>query len=321
MTEFNYQLNPVQVDPSGHYDFQNVFDFPDFIEMRPVLREAVRQVAKEGVKEPTLPVQVERMATALEEQLERCTRKYERQAGYYPNQKKEKNELSRLFTHVLQAVSARDEIDQDIEDLVYAVNQTRLSIIGLPLLEGEGPLYSPDQDQELLPGTFYYLVALELVRPYLKDPKGGMVPENVTKKGRDLVLHLTTYAYRDWDSYLTHQYDEKHAIENQKGLTNVEYYDRLEENERHYADHAYADVLADLFGDLEQMLVPTYCDHLSIMGTNLEQVFQKAPLVRLQFTQKVRERFLVDDQGEEHVMDQPLQSIHQKYEFYRTNFS
>lgn len=148
-----------------------------------------------------------------------------------------------------------------------------------------------------------------------------MVPENVTKKGRDLVLHLTTYAYRDWDSYLTHQYDEKHAIENQKGLTNVEYYDRLEENERHYADHAYADVLADLFGDLEQMLVPTYCDHLSIMGTNLEQVFQKAPLVRLQFTQKVRERFLVDDQGEEHVMDQPLQSIHQKYEFYRTNFS
>lgn len=90
MTEFNYQLNPVQVDPSGHYDFQNVFDFPDFIEMRPVLREAVRQVAKEGVKEPTLPVQVERMATALEEQLERCTRKYERQAGYYPNQKRRK---------------------------------------------------------------------------------------------------------------------------------------------------------------------------------------------------------------------------------------
>ena len=92
------------------------------------------------------------------------------QGGSYPNKKREKTAPPRLFTHVLQAVSARDEIDQDIEDLVYAVNQTRLSIIGLPLLEGEGPLYSPDQDQELLPGTFYYLVALELVRPYLKDP-------------------------------------------------------------------------------------------------------------------------------------------------------
>jgi hypothetical protein len=320
MTEFNYQLNPVQSDPSGHYDFQNVFDFPDFVEMRPILRAAVREVAKEAFNEPVLPVKIERMATALEEQLERSTRKYERQAGYYPNQLKEKNELTRLFTHVLQVISARDEIDQEIEDVIYAVNQTRLSIVGLPKLEGEGPLYSPDQDQELLPGTYYYLVAKELARPYLKEPNGQLVPENVTKKGRELVLHLTTYAYRDWDAYLTHQYDEQHAIENQKGLTNREYYDRLEENERRYADHAYADVLADLFGDLTDLLVPTYCDHLTIMGTNVEEIFNRAPLVRLQFTQKLRERFLVDEQGVEHVMDQPLKDIAQKYDFYRANF-
>ena len=67
MAKFNFTLNAARMDASGHYDFQNVFEFPDFIEMRPTLRAAVRTVAREAFDQPVLPVKVERMTTSLED--------------------------------------------------------------------------------------------------------------------------------------------------------------------------------------------------------------------------------------------------------------
>ncbi|MGV7608799.1 hypothetical protein PJN30_29880, partial [Mycobacterium kansasii] len=81
----------------------------------------------------------------------RETRKYERQVGVYENQKGERNQLVRLFTHVLQVISRTDDITEELEDIIYAVNQTRLSLIGLPDLEGTGELYDADRDRELIP--------------------------------------------------------------------------------------------------------------------------------------------------------------------------
>ena len=320
MTQFNFDLNQKIRKQFEEQQFQNVFDYPDFIEMRPILRESVRQVAQESFNQPVLPVKVERMTTSLEEQMERETRKYQRQGGFYENQRKEKNNLARLFTHILQVISAREEIDQEVEDIIYAVDQTRLSINKLRKLPGEGKLYEDDHDRELIPGTYYYLVAEFLVRPYLIDSQGKMVPKNVKSAGKKLVLQMTTYAYRDWDAYLTHQYDEQHNIKNRKGLTDLEYYDLLEENELKYADHAYSEVLADSFSQLEKILVPKYCDHLQIMSTNLEALFKKNPLLRMQFNRIIMTNFKVDAQGKEHVMDAPLKDIRQKYNFYRKNF-
>lgn len=301
--------------------FQNVFDFPDFIEMRPVIRAAVKDVAKEAFDQPALPVQVERMTLRLEEQLERETRKYQHQGGVYENQRSELGELIRLYTSVLQMISRREKIDQEIEDIIYAVNQTRLSLGKLQLLEGTGKLYTEGQDRELIPGSFYYLVAQHLIQPYLLDPKGDFIPQNVTKEGKRLMVRLTTYAFRDWDSYLTHQYDEQHNIKNERGLSRIEYYNQLEKNELKYADHAYADVLADTFSGVKALLVPDYLDQIYIMTTDLRTVFASSPLLRIKFNQLVDDNFKVDAHGKEHVMDAPLKDIRQKYQFYRENFS
>ncbi|WP_203648806.1 hypothetical protein [Secundilactobacillus yichangensis] len=320
MDKFNFNLNASRVDAHGHYDFQNVFEFPDFIEMRPKLREAVRTVAREAFDRPVLPVKVERMTTRLEEQLERETRKYGRQLGVYANQKGERNELVRLFTHVLQVISRTDDIDEELEDMIYAVNQTRLSLIGLPELDGEGKLYNADQDQELIPGTYYDYVTQQLVKPYLIDPKGGMVPANVTKDGRHLVVRMTTYAYRDWDAYLTHEYDEQHIVKNQKGLSQLDYFGRLEQIELKYADHIYSEVLADNFQDFTQILVPEIVPAFEIMSTDLRPLIAQRPGLQIQFAAKIADHFKLDADGKEHVMDQPLQEIKNKYQYYRANF-
>lgn len=301
-------------------EFQNVFDFPDFIEMRPILRDAIHQIAVESFKQPVLPVKIERMKTLLEEQLERETRKYERQKGVYPNQKKEHAELIRLFTHVLQIISNREEINEEIEDIIYAIDQTRKSLQRLPELKGEGPLFEDDRDKELIPGTFYYVVTKKLVEPYMIKPTGEMVPKNVSKDGRSLVVRMTTYAYRDWDAYLTHQYDEQHNIKNEKGLSDLEYYNKLEENELKYADHIYSDVLADTFSDFEKLLVPKYFKQINIMSTDLTGILKTNPLIRIQLNNIIKRNFKLDDQGIEHVLDAPIQDIKNKYNYYRENF-
>lgn len=319
--KFNFNVNADRLDANGHYDFQNVFEFPDFIEMRPKLREAVRTVAREAFDQPVLPVKVERLTTQLEEQLERETRKYARQLGVYDNQKGERNELVRLFTHLLQVISRTDEVDEELEDMIYAINQTRLSLIGLPELTGEGELYDADQDQELIPGTYYHYVTAQLVKPYLIDPEGGMVPANVTKAGRQLVVRMTTYAYRDWDAYLTHEYDEQHIVKNQKGLTQDEYFDKSEAIELKYADHVYSEVLADNFQDFTKILVPEILPSFEIMSTDLRPLVAQRPGLQIQFAAKIAAHFKLDDQGREHVMDQPLQEIKNKYHYYRENFA
>lgn len=301
--------------------FQNFFDFPDFREMRPIVRAAVHTVARESFAELPLPVKIERRANAIEEQLERETRKYQHQNGYFPNQQAELHNLLRLYTNILQAISHRDIIDQEIEDIIYAVDQTRKSLHRLAKLNGEGPLYENTKDRELVPGTFYHLVTQQLARPYLIDPAGKLVPQNVTHDGRQLVLRMITYCYRDWDSYLTHQYDEQYNIKNKRGLTTEQYYDQLEENELKYADHAYAEVLADSFEELERLLVPDYLDHFDIMSTNLEPLFDRVPRLRLQFNQIIANHFKLDDHGFEHVMGKPIREIKNKYNYYRQNFS
>ncbi|MTV82171.1 hypothetical protein [Secundilactobacillus folii] len=321
MAKFNFDLNAAKPDASGHYEFQNVFEFPDFIEMRPRLRAAVRTVAREAFDQPVLPVKVERLTTALEEQLERETRKYARQLGVYDNQKGERNELVRLFTHVLQVISRTNDIDEELEDMIYAVNQTRLSLINLPQLTGKGKLYQADQDQELIPGTFYHYVTAQLVQPYLLDPKGEMVPANVNEAGRHLVVKMTTYAYRDWDAYLMHEYDEQHIVKNQKGLSDKDYFDKLEAIDLKYADHAYSEVFADTYQDFCSILVPHFIPAFEIMATDLRPLVAQNPGLKIQLAAKIISHFKVDDSGFEHVMDQPLKEIKSKYQFYRENFA
>ena len=99
-------------------DFQNFFDFPDFREMRPIIREAVQQLAKDRFSQPVLPVKIEHQALAIEQQLERETRKYQQQDGFYPNQQSELHNLIRLYTNLLQTISKRKIIDQEIEDII-----------------------------------------------------------------------------------------------------------------------------------------------------------------------------------------------------------
>ncbi len=261
-------------------DFQNFFDFPDFREMRPIIREAVQQLAKDSFSQSVL-----------------------------------------LYTNLLQTISKRKIIDQEIEDIIYAVNQTRKSLRELKGLEGSGPLYEDNQDKELMPGTFYDIVTRQLIRPYLLNPRGKMVPKNVNSEGRQLVIQMITYCYRDWDSYLTHQYDEQYNIKNERGLTSNEYYDKLEENELKYADHAYAEVIADTFNEFKKILVPEYLATLDIMSTNIEKILIRYPRLRPQFNQVIAKNFKLDAHGKMHVMDEPLQDIKNKYNYYRENFS
>lgn len=320
MAQFNLHLNGDTTNEQGKFEFQNVFEFPDFIEMRPLLRSAVRSVAREAFDQPVLPVKVERMTTQLEEQLERETRKYARQEGVYENQKGERNQLVRLFTHVLQIISKSPEITEEIEDIIYAVNQTRMSLINLPNLEGEGELYDSDRDQELIPGTYYSFVTEQLVKPYLIDPQGAMVPDNVTKEGRQLVLRMTTYAYRDWDAYLVHEYDEQHNVKNERGLSDADLYDQLEDVELKYADNIYSEVLADTYQAFEKVLVPAFLPKFEILSTDLTPVISANPGVKIRLTALIQEAFKLDDQGKEHIMDDQLAQIKNKYQFYRENF-
>ncbi len=321
MTDFNFKVNAARLDANGHYEFQNVFEFPDFIEMRPILRDAVRTIARESFKTAVLPVKVERKTTALEEQLERETRKYARQLGVYQNQMGEQRGLIRLFTQILQVISRREDITEEIEDIIYAVNQTRLSLLGLPSLAGDGPLYDPDQDRELEPGTYYYVVAKQLAKPYLLNPDGPLVPENVQKAGHQLILRMTTYAYRDWDAYLMHEYDEQHLVKNEKGLSDREYYDKLEAIELKYADRIYADVLADTYQDFVNLLVPKTLPRFDIQSTDLRPILKQNPGIKIRLVALINQHFLVDHDGYEHVMDQPLAQIHNKYAFYKANFA
>jgi hypothetical protein len=311
------KLQPAQESKTG---FQNVFDFPDFIEMRPLLREAVRTIARDNFKQPVLPVKIEHAATALEEQLERQTRKYNRQLCVYSNQKDEWHKLTRLYTHVLQVISQRSEIDEEIEDIIYAINQTRLSLLQLPEKTGKGKLYADEHDCELIPGTYYYYIAHELVRPYLINASQKMVPQNVTRPGRDLVRRLTTYAYRDWDTYLVHEYDEQHIVKNEKGLTNKEYYQKLENIELKYADRHYAEVLADTFEEFTELLVPKFLKHFEIMTTDLSEILKENPVIALKLRIIIKNNFKLDENGTEHVMDDEIKKIKNKFTFYRLNF-
>ena len=136
-----------------------------------------------------------------------------------------------------------------------------------------------------------------------------MIPKNVNYEGRQLVIQMITYCYRDWDSYLTHQYDEQYNIKNERGLTSREYYDKLEENELKYADHAYAEVIADTFNEFKKILVPKYLVALNIMSTNIEKILIQYPRLRLQFNQVITKNFKLDTHGKMHVMDAPLQDI------------
>ncbi|EHL95158.1 hypothetical protein HMPREF9103_03130 [Lentilactobacillus parafarraginis F0439] len=321
VANFDFNLNAAQVDGTGHFDFQDVFEFPDFIEMRPLLRQTVRKIAWESFKTPVLPVKVERATTALEIKLERETRKYARQVGRYSNQATEVSDLIHLYTKILQVISRRSDITEEIEDIIYAVNQTRLSLMGLPKLEGTGELYDPDQDRELEIGTYYYVVAKQLARPYLIDPAGELTPNNVKQAGHQLILRLTTYAYRDWDTYLMHEYDEQHIIKNKRGLSDKQYYDQLEGVELKYADRLYADVLADTFQDFTKVLVPQFMKQFDIISTDLRPYLQSNPGLAIRLTAIINRQFKVDKQGFEHVMDQPLAEIRNKYQFYRENFA
>ncbi len=302
-------------------DFQNFFDFPDFREMRPIIRDAIHQIASESFKTPQLPVKIEHQALLIEQQLERETRKYQHQNGVFPNQQSELHNLIRLYTSLLQVISRRKIIDQEVEDIIYAVDQTRKSLQKLNRLTGTGPLFEEKRDCELIPGTFYYLVAQQLTRPYLINPHGKLVPENVSHEGRQLVIKMITYCYRDWDAYLTHQYDEQYNIKNERGLSRTAYYDKLEQNELKYADHAYADVSSNSFEELQQLLVPQYIDALDIMSTNIEAVFVAYPDLRPQFSQIIAHYFKLDQHGFNHVMDAPIADIKAKYNYYRQNFS
>lgn len=316
----SFKLDAAQLLAAQGGQFQNVFDFPDFVELRPLLRAAVRQVAKDQLETASLPVQLERQATVIEERLERETRKFEHQRGYYGNQRAEKQTVVQLFTAVLRALSQNEPITQEVEDAIYAVNQTRLSLLQLTELAGTGPLYEENHDQELLPGTFYYLVAAQLAKPYFKDPAGPFQPANVTKPGREWVARITAYAFRDWDTYLVHRYDEEHNLANQRGLTRTEYYDRLEQLAVKYADHHYAEVLADLFKRTQALLADVAEGPLAIMTSDVAALLARFPLKRLAFEQAVRAAFMLDSQGRVHVMDEPLRQVHAQYAFYRTHF-
>lgn len=193
--------------------------------------------------------------------------------------------------------------------------------MGLPKLEGTGELYDPDQDRELEIGTYYYVVAKQLARPYLIDPAGKLTPNNVKQAGHQLILRLTTYAYRDWDTYLMHEYDEQHIIKNKRGLSDKQYYDQLEGVELKYADRLYADVLADTFQDFTKVLVPQFMKQFDIISTDLRPYLQSNPGLAIRLTAIINRQFKVDKQGFEHVMDQPLAEIRNKYQFYRENFA
>ncbi|MFD0896846.1 hypothetical protein [Loigolactobacillus binensis] len=300
-------------------EFPNVFDYPDFIEMRPQLRQAVHTVAEESFDHPVLPVQIEHMAVALEEQLEQETRKYEAQKVVFVNQKTECNDLLRLYTQVLQVISRHpDPNNTDIEDLIFAVDQTRQALQKLPEKAGVGPLYDPDETRALIPATFYDFVIRRLAHPYYINDYHELRLKDLSTEGQQYVARLSAYAFRDWDAYLTHEYDAQHIIKNEKQLNDQVYYTKLEEIELKYADKAYAQIFADTFNDFTAILKPNYLKRFDIHTTPIPEA--NAVLCK-SLTRIILKRFLVDAQGYEHVMDEPIKQIKTKYAFYLENFS
>ncbi|MFL2028515.1 hypothetical protein [Loigolactobacillus zhaoyuanensis] len=300
-------------------EFPNVFDYPDFIELRPQLRSAVHTVAEESFDQPVLPVKIERMAVALEAQLERETRKYEAQEAVFANQKTECSDLVRLYTQILQVISRQpDPNNTDLEDLIFAVDQTRQALRNLPTQPGTGPLYDPDSVREIIPATFYDFVIQRLAHPYFIRDDHELKRQNLSAEGQQFVERLAAYAFRDWDAYLTHEYDAQHIIKNKKKLDDQVYYTKLEEIELNYADKAYAQVFADTFNDFAKLLTPNYLKNFDIHTTPIPAT---NAVLRKQLTEIVRQRFLVDAAGYEHVVDQPIKEIKAKYAFYLKNFS
>lgn len=300
-------------------DFPNVFDYPDFIEMRPQLRQAVHTVAEESFDQPVLPVKIERLAVALEEELEQETRKYEAQKAVFTNQKTECNDLIRLYTQILQVISRDpDPNNTDIEDLIFAVDQTRQALRKLPEKPGKGPLYDPDSVRAIEPATFYDFVIQRLAHPYFISDSHELHRKNLSPEGQQFVDRLSAYAFRDWDAYLTHEYDAQHIIKNEKKLEDRVYYTKLEEIELKYADKAYAQVFADTFNDFAKVLTPGYLNHFDIHTTPIPVA---NTVLRHHLSAIVHQHFLVDDKGYEHVMDEPIKQIKTKYAFYLNNFS
>ncbi|KRK40296.1 hypothetical protein [Loigolactobacillus bifermentans] len=324
MASFHFELPASKInhptDPAqSEQPFENIFDFPDFVEMRPKLRDAVRAVAQEHFDQPVLPVEVQHLAVALENQLEQETRKYLAQGHVFENQKTELHELCRLYTRVLQIVSQTETVDADLEDLVFALNQTRLGLRNLKEVSGSGPQYDPEQQRHIQPGTFYDYVIQYLVQPYVIAADQPLTLHNLTTAGQQLAQRLAAYAFRDWDAYLTHRYDAEHLVKNQKGISDRDYYEALKQIELNYADHIYADVFGATFEAFEKLLVPASLPELLIQSTVLPAAVQHEPL-RTQLTERIKRYFLLDATGHEHVLDQPLAEIQRKYTFYEANF-
>lgn len=311
----NHATDPAQSDQP----FENIFDFPDFVEMRPKLRAAVQAVAENHFQQPALPVEVQHLAVALENQLEQETRKYLTQSHVFTNQQTELHELCRLYTRILQQVSQTDTMDTDLEDLIFALNQTRLGLRKLPHKTGTGPLYDPAQQRQIQPGTFYDYVIQYLVQPYIITTGQPLNLQNLTADGQQLAQRLAGYAFRDWDAYLTHRYDAEHLVKNQKDLSDHDYYEALKTIELKYADHIYADVLGATFEAFEKILVPALLPELLIQSTILPTAVQTAPL-NTKLNAIIKRYFLVDNAGYEHVLDQPVAEIKRKYAFYEANF-
>ncbi|NVY95867.1 hypothetical protein HU830_01415 [Lactobacillus sp. DCY120] len=68
------------------------------------------------------------------------------------------------------------------------------------------------------------------------------------------------------------------------------------------------------------MLVPQYTQHYEIMTTKLQPILAAAPQLQEKIQLIIQQHFQLDKAGMEHIMDPVLQSIRQKYNFYRTNF-
>lgn len=331
MTELHMNLDDLQDEehsnqpgPNEYNDeFQNVFDFPDFIEMRPILRNAVRILAEESFNKPFLPVEASHRAVELETKLEKETRKYADQKKVYPNQLDEWADLTRLYTNVLQVISRPEKIDTQTEDLIYAVDQTRKALRNLPKMQvGVGELYDANAQQKIKRHTFYDFLLQELVVPYIKDKSKDVNANNLTDDGQIFLKRISAYVFRDWDAYLTHKYDDEHILKNKRNLSYSEYYDQLEQLEIKYADKEYSDVISNCFREFEKKLVPQYIERIDIFNTVLpEEIFVNQNRLHDELRNIIKKHFLIDENGYEHVMDAPINAIKQKYKVYKELFN
>lgn len=324
MAHFHFELPAAKAHSTSdaaqsEQPFENIFDLPDFVEMRPKLRAAVHTIAQERLEQPATPALIQRKTVALENQLEQETRKYFAQGHVFNNQKTEQHDLCRLYTRVLQIVSQPTDGDANLENLVFALNQTRLGLRALKSISGKGPLYTPQTQRQIKPGTFYDYVIQYLVQPYIIAPDRPLTQLNLTATGQQLAHRLASYAFRDWDAYLTHRYDAEHIVKNKKGISDWDYYESLKQIELHYADHIYSTVFGATFEAFKRLLVPDQLPELLIQTTVLPAAAQTAPL-QTKLTAIISHYLLLDDTGHEHVLAQPLAEINRKYAFYEANF-